>query len=66
MKDAAEGEHCLSIYPQVDFFLQADSLFNPPVRFVFFKWVTAEHEYNTEHAKYIALSFFMQCAFLSG
>lgn len=61
MEDAAE--RTLFVYLQMDFSLQADSLFNPLVRFVFLKCVTAGHERNTVHDKYTALSFFMQCAF---
>lgn len=42
----------------MDFFLQADSLFCPLVRFVFFKSVTAGYERNTVHDKYTAVVLF--------
>lgn len=47
IEDAAERTR--SIYLRVDFLCRLDSLFNPLVRFVFFKCLTAEHERNTVH-----------------
>lgn len=54
---------------QMDFVLQADSLFSPLVRFVFFKSVTAGHERSTVHDKYMAVilfSLFFKHSALSG